>query len=127
MARIGKTNTQKHALRAYYQSATLPKPKYDALQTWFQSQYGERISKSTISDILSLKYSYLDTGSFNTDQKRAKDPKWKVLEECLFEWEQRYEAIGGSISGELLRFKATELCEQLPEYEGQGIVILSVF
>ena len=126
MARIGKTNAQKHALRAYYRSAT-PKLKYDPLQTWFQSQYGERISKSTISDILSSKYLYLDTASFNTDQKRAKDPKWKVLEECLFEWEQRYEAIGGSISGELLRFKATELWEQLPEYEGQGIVILSVF
>ena len=125
MARIGKTNAQKHALRVYYHSATLPKPKYDALQTWFQSQYSEHISKSTISDILSSKYLHLDTSSFNKDQKRARDPKYRVLEECLFEWEQRYEAIGGSISGELLRFKATELWEQLPEYEGQDCPVWS--
>ena len=74
-----------HAMRAYYQSATLPKLKYDALQTWFQSKYGKHISKSTISDILSSKYLHLDTASFNTDQKRAKDLKWKVLGDCLFE------------------------------------------
>ena len=125
MARIGKTNAQKHALRVYYHSATLPKPKYDTLQTWFQSQYSEHISKSTISDILSSKYLHLDTASFNKDQKRTRDPKWKVLEECLFEWEQQYEAIGGSIPEELLRFKATELWEQLPEYEGQDCPVWS--
>jgi hypothetical protein len=92
-------------------NSTLPKPKYNALQTWFQSQYGERISKSTISDILSSKYLHLHTATFNKDQKLIKDAKWKVLEECLFEWEQRYEAIGGSISGHLLQFRATELWE----------------
>ena len=53
------------------------------------------------------------------DRKRIRDGKWKVLEESLFEWEQRYEACGGSISGDLLRFKATELWQRLPEYQGQ--------
>jgi hypothetical protein len=96
------TNTQKRALRQFYQVATLPKPKYEALQAWYQNEYGGSIRKSSISDILSSKYAYLDDDEFIKDQMRERPIKWGLLEECLFEWEQRYEACGGIISGDIL-------------------------
>jgi hypothetical protein len=53
-----------------------------------------------------------------SDAKKARPAKWEVLEECLFEWEQRYEATGGTITGDVLRYKATELWTKLSEYAG---------
>ena len=73
--RIGKSHAQKHVLRAYYASATLPKPRYEAVQQWYQQQYGQTISKSSIFDILSPKYLYLDTEPTPTDRKRIRDDK----------------------------------------------------
>ena len=117
--RIPITNTQKRALRQLYHSTPPPKPKYDALQQWWAQEFGNSIGKSSISEILSSKYEYLDTSAISSDTKRTRAVKWEVLEECLFEWEQRYEATGNTITGDVLRYKATELWNKLPEYIGQ--------
>lgn len=116
--RTAITKTQRRTLRRFFDSIPPPKPKYDALQEWWAKEFGNTIGKSTISEILSLKYQYLDTATSFQDTKKARPAKWEVLEECLFEWEQRYEATSGIITGDTLRYKATELWQRLPEYAG---------
>jgi hypothetical protein len=119
--RIGKTNAQKQALRLQYKSYAPAKPKLEALQTWYKEKYGEQIAKLSISEILSSKYLHLDAPDVdvNVDRMRERDAKWPVLESCLYDWVLRYEVFGGTISGDLLRYKATQFWEGLPEYSGQ--------
>lgn len=83
--------SQKAALRAHkrlYPSATQKQ-----LCEWFKATYDHTLSSGLISDILSPKYSHLDTDSLpsrdsrdSRDSKRQRREHWPELEEALFEW-----------------------------------------
>ena len=48
--------------------------------------------------------------------KKDRKPKWPILEQALGDWALQFEAIHGTVSGDLLRIKATELWQRLDEY-----------
>lgn len=53
------TDAQRQALRAWFKQQ-YPKPRQRDCIPWFEKQYNHRLAASTVSDILSDKYSYLD-------------------------------------------------------------------
>jgi hypothetical protein len=122
-ARISISNEQRKTLRVWYQDPTTSfggKKTLAEASIWWHNSYGYKISASTASDILSSKYEYLDNNSNIRDKtKRERVGKWPILEEALGEWALRFEAVHGTVSGDLLRLKATELWSKLDEYQGQ--------
>ena len=121
MARKSVSNAQRKALRAWYQDANSTFGSIKTLadtSTWWNDQYGYPLSSSTASDILSSKYTFLDTddSKIQGDLKRKRGAKWKVLEEALSEWALQFESVHGVVSGDLLRLKATEFWTRLDEY-----------
>jgi hypothetical protein len=79
------------------------------------TQYGYSLSSSTASDILSAKYTFLDsdTSNIQASAKRKRSAKWTVLEEALSQWAFQFDSVHGVVSGDLLRVKATELWQRL--------------
>ena len=47
------------------------------------AEYNKRIARSSISDILSSRYQYLDSREFQRDQERTGPEKWVVLKEQI--------------------------------------------
>ena len=81
-------NSQRKALRAQYcdPTTTLGTKKTLAdTSTWQNSQYRYSIRVLTVSEILSSKYSYLDTDVSNDQVKKKRPAKWQVLEDILSE------------------------------------------
>ena len=117
--RIVIQNSQRKALRDQYCDPTTTlgakKTLADA-STWQNSQYGYSISVSTASEILSSKYSYLDTDVSNDQVKKKRPAKWQVLEDILSEQAFEFDTVYRTMSGDLLRLKVTELQGRLSEY-----------
>jgi len=106
--------SQRRALRAWALQQ-YPRPSQKACITWFQAQYGRTISQSTVSESLSDRFEAIDT-STDTARSRLRSAKWPDLENLLFLWQQEVEENGGTTSGELLRIKAQQLWQQIPQY-----------
>ena len=76
-----------------------------------------------ISKILSKTYDYLDDVYTKRDLKALKNKSrvsagdWPDLEAALFEWQQRMEHKKAIITGDILKAKAKELWDALPQYE----------
>jgi hypothetical protein len=119
--RMAIQNSQRKALRAWYcdPTTTLSGKKTLAdVSTWWNSQYRYSISALSASEILSSKYIYLDTDVSN-DKVKKRPVKWQVLEDALSEWAFQFDTVHGTVSGDLLRLKATELWGRLSKYQGQ--------
>jgi hypothetical protein len=120
--RIAISNAQRKALRTWFHD---PATSFGATKTlanaisWWNSQFGYNISRSTASDILSDKYSSLDNSNIKGNVKKDRKPKWPTLEQALVDWALQFESVHGTVSGDLLRIKATELWQKLDEYQGQ--------
>jgi hypothetical protein len=122
------TNEMKKALRDWYNDDSFfgngpqgAKTLQDA-GWWWEKKYGWFLRSSTVSDYLSSsKYEFLDdpTNHWKKNQARSRSEKWDILEEALFEWEQRFENANGACTGDILREKATEFWNKLPCYTGQ--------
>ena len=81
------------------------------------------IKRSTLSNILSAKYSWLNSTDLTKNKatlKKNRQPKWATLKAALLEWQIWYDKYpsSGTITGDLLRYKATEFWNKLPEYTG---------
>ena len=116
------SHSQRKALRAWYRdSATSSKKTLADASVWWNSQYGYILNSTTASDILSSKYAFLDNNDSAkaANTKRDRGPKWEVLEAALADWALRFDAVHGTVSGDLLRLKATEFWSKLPQYQGQ--------
>jgi hypothetical protein len=89
---------------------------------WWNSQYGYTLGSTTASNILSSQYEFLDdpTTTIRGNTRKDRGAKWELLEEALAEWALRFDAAHGVVSGDLLRLKATELWQKLPQYQGQA-------
>ena len=97
-------SSQKASLRA--QKQLYPNTTQKELREWFKAKYDHTLSSGLISDILSAKYNYLDTGSLpSRDPKRQRRENWPELERALFAWIVRVEE-QIPISGEIIRQKA---------------------
>ena len=120
--RMAIQNSQRKALRAQYCDPTTTlstKKTLTDTSTWWNSQYRYSISILTVSEILSSKYIYLDTDVSNDQVKKKRPAKWQVLEDVLSEQAFQFNIVHSTVSGDLLRLKATELQGRLSEYQGQ--------
>ncbi|KAJ5195640.1 mariner-Tc1 transposon family protein [Penicillium cinerascens] len=133
------TLAQKRALRrqAHEDSSISNK----GLQTWFQKIFGQFIAPSSVSEILSFRYDYLDEQPCHSQVKRKKNRReqWPELEEQLACWtmwmiqQQRQkdgkEGVRGistktptsTIPGRLIREKAQSLWRCIPAYRGKEV------
>lgn len=125
LSRRAITNAQRIALRTWFRDPVNGKLTQANAIEWWNRSYGYPLSSSSVSEILSIRYQYLDVGeevaqlkSLQPSRKRERSAKWEVLEAALFEWEQRYQTVHGTVTGDLLRMKATELWGKLPQYSG---------
>lgn len=71
-----------------------------------------------MSEVLSKRYSHLDTEVIQPDQKKQRKEQWSVLESALAEWVIR-EQQRRVINGDLLRLQASIFWHRLPQYNGQ--------
>ena len=110
-------DSQRKALRDWYNDGSNGKQSLQSCSQWWKAKYGYVLSTSSCSDTLSSKYSHLDAGPVLAWKDKARDTPhdWPVLEEALFEWEQRYEAGHNTLTGEILRLKAIQFWRQLPK------------
>ena len=115
--RIAISNAQKKALRTWYYTPGIKKTLAEA-STWWYSQYGYTLSSSTASDILSNKNTHLDSDHINLKSKNSRAAKWDTLEKALSDWALLFDQAHGTVTGDLLRLKATQFWPSLPEYQG---------
>ena len=105
--RIGITNAQKKALRAWYYTPGQKKTLADASTQW-HSKYGYPLSSLTAHDILSVKNGHLDSNQINLRAKNLRTARWNTLEKALGDQAVRFDQVHGIVSGNLLRLKASE-------------------
>ncbi|KAJ5102472.1 hypothetical protein N7532_003001, partial [Penicillium argentinense] len=122
-ARKGISDAQKQALRVYA-SETQPTPSQRVCVEWFRSQFGRLIDRATVSKILSSKYQHLDIGPASLNM-RSSTSHWPILDQALFEWQQRHQDAGFPITGPLLRLKAIEYWRKTPEYAERPVPLFS--
>lgn len=87
---------QKRSLRA--QKRRDPSLSNITLCEWFKSTYQQPIALSSVSEILSSRYAFLDDTSVSqraptqrSDPKRLQREHWPELKDNLFQWMQRAE------------------------------------
>lgn len=117
-------NTQKASLRAYRRLHPYSTIKH--LQKWFLETYNHSLSASSISEILSSRYNFVDEPltQHSSNSKRHRREYWPELEEALFLWIRRVEG-QVIISGELIKEKARFFWGKLPVYEGKEMPTFS--
>ena len=80
------TLDQRRALRRWANSQTV-RPSHKACIEWFQQQYGQSISQSTVSHSLSPKYARLD-GEPTLSGSRLRYGNWPDVEKLVLLWHQ---------------------------------------
>jgi hypothetical protein len=75
--------SQKAALRAH--RSLHPNLSNQALKKWFENCYSRLINSSSVSEILSDKYSYLNEATSYANSQRRRAEHWPELEAALYE------------------------------------------
>lgn len=112
------TLDQRRALRRWANSQTV-RPSHKACIEWFESQYGQTISQSTVSHSLSLKYARLD-GDPQLSGSRLRFGNWPDVEKLVLVWYQGMLANGRQPSNEELADKAKSIFSALPRYKEES-------
>ena len=112
--RISFTDIERQRLRIQHQSLTGQTPHTLAL--WFEGEFGRKISTSSVYDILSHKYSYLDNTKA-TDTRKNRAAQWPKLEDALFNWWQAVQP--REPTGKELKNKSIELWQTIPACQGK--------
>lgn len=116
MPRQPISDIQRKALRQWFQHQ-YPQPRQRDCMFWFKNKFNHQITQSTVSEILSDRYLYLDQGIEPSKPTfRQRTANWPILEEILFNWQQNIERQGGLITGDILCEKAREIWCQIPQY-----------
>ena len=85
---------------------------------FFYKKHGRVLTKSSISESLSDRFSHLDKDyEPNPDSKRKHDSRWPDLEAALFDWSQQILRKKGTITNKLLKEMAKKLFYGLPQYQ----------
>jgi hypothetical protein len=121
--RVVPTNLQRRELRKWWNDDSHGHRKHKDAIAWWKHAYSTELPPSTCSDILSTKWAFLDDRELSKHEanvQKGRKPQWSTLEAALIEWQIRYDLHpdSGSTTGALLRLKATEFWEKLPEYNG---------
>ncbi|KAA8628977.1 hypothetical protein SMACR_04719 [Sordaria macrospora] len=111
------TLDQRRALRRWANSQTV-RPSHKACIEWFQTQYNQTISQSTVSHSLSPKYARLD-GDPQLSGSRLRFGNWPDVEKLVLLWHQQMVASGRQPSNEELAEKAKNIFTQLPRYKDE--------
>lgn len=104
------TDIERQKLRSHHQK--YPGTSLAALASWFELQFGRKISTSSVYDILSNKYAYLDVSEASHATRRQRSAQLPDLEEALFKWWQ--EAQPRHVNGKELKDKANEIWQTIP-------------
>ncbi|KAI1006206.1 hypothetical protein K3495_g2015 [Podosphaera aphanis] len=115
--RVAITDQQRQMIR---QRHNLHSNSQKGLRAWFAFQpRGRNLTQGQVSIILSDKYQYLDSdpqNESNLNSKRNYLREHKEFELALFEWQQRMQWKRAVITGDILKAKARELWQRLPQY-----------
>lgn len=117
--RLPFTNKQRQELRKYH--ADHPELYASTLSQWFETQYGRYISQSSISEILSTKYSYLDGAQLKPLEEnahRATPAAYPLLEEALFQVHQLLIQDQQQTTSTVLKKAARRLWRGIPAFRG---------
>jgi hypothetical protein len=115
--RISFIDIERQGLRAHHQK--YPATSRPALASWFELQFGRRINVSSVHDILSNKYAYLDNAEATGATRKQRGPQWRDLEDALFKWWQEEQP--RRPTGKELKEKATELWWLIPACQGKNV------
>ena len=115
--RIAFTDIERQRLRLYQRN--YPSLTPHQLASWFESEYGRKVSNSSVYDILSDKYAYLDNAEATNAVRKKKGPQWAELEGALFKWWQDVQP--RDVTGRELKTKANELWQMLPACRGKKV------
>jgi hypothetical protein len=111
------TDLERRNIRA--RNRTHPGPQQHLI-SWIKETTGRTVNQSSISEILSPKFDYLDNPlhkSKHLGSQRHYHGDWPDLEHALFEWQQRMQHKKAIITGDILKSKAQELWKALPQYK----------
>jgi len=109
------TLDQRRALRRWAGSQPT-RPSHKQCIEWFQQQYNQIISQSTVSHSLSPKYARLD-GDPQLSGSRLRLGNWPDVEKLVLLWHQQMAAQGRTPSNDELAEKAKVIFTQLPRYK----------
>jgi hypothetical protein len=122
MGRTGISHVERKAIRSWTFSQH-PRPRQKAIVAWFEAEFARKLSQSTISESLDDRFQHLDAEApLSNTAYRVRAAAWPILEAILYEWQQKIEAQGALVSGDLLADKAREIWLQIPTYQGQTIL-----
>ncbi|GAB1319582.1 CENP-B protein 2 [Madurella fahalii] len=111
------TLDQRRALRRWASSQPV-RPSHKACIDWFQNEYNQTISQSTVSHSLSPKYARLD-GDPQLSGSRLRFGNWPDVERLVLLWHQQVVNSGRHPSNEELAEKAKTIFTQLPRYKDE--------
>ena len=112
--RIPISISEKRALLQH--ARTNPSATQINLQHWFHEQHGRVLHKSVISRVLKNSTAIEQAALLTAPTaKKARLAQWPDLEKALTEWITRAQS-DIVITGDLIRLKATELWQRLPQY-----------
>ncbi|KAI1003260.1 hypothetical protein K3495_g4946 [Podosphaera aphanis] len=118
--RVALTDQQRQMIRKRHK---LHPNSQQGLIAWFASQpRGRNLTQGQVSVILSDKYQYLDSDTqktFKLNSKRNYLREHEELELALFELQQRMQGKRAVITGDILKAKARELWQRLPQYTSE--------
>lgn len=112
------TLDQRRALRRWANTQQT-RPSHRACIEWFQREYGQVISQSTVSHSLSPKYSRLDGDNPQLSGSRLRFGNWPDVERLVLLWYQRGLASGRHPTNEELAEKAKSIFAALPRYKDE--------
>jgi hypothetical protein len=112
------SDVQQKALRDWVYSQS-PRPTQKACIAWFQAHYNHRLSQSTVSDIRSQQYHYLDSECNPSSATHKGISQWQDLEAILYKWHHILDYKGVYINGDILIDKARQIWSSLPQYRDQ--------
>lgn len=110
------TLDQRRALRRWA-NAQLTRPSHKQCIEWFQRQYHQTISQSTVSHSLSPKYARLD-GEPQLSGSRLRFGNWPEVEKLVLLWYQQMAHAGRHPTNDELGEKAKSIFSQLPRHRG---------
>ncbi|KAL5601087.1 hypothetical protein BROUX41_005914 [Berkeleyomyces rouxiae] len=113
------TLNQRRALRRWANSQ-LTRPSHRACQEWFEQEYGQCISQSTVSHSLSPKYSRLDLDAPQLSGSRMRFGNWPDVEKLVLKWYQQMLLSGRHPTNDELAEKSKAIFSALPQYKQES-------
>ena len=86
----------------------------EATAKWFRSRFKRSIAKSTVSESLPAKWTWIDSTSVNGKVKPNHAPKWPLLDKILFEWQLEQESRNQSTTAKTLTWAGRKIWDTLP-------------